>query len=122
MKDRIVTRSRGCWNCISFCNDDIAKKHFRFLRMRDRQAAIAKGDFYVPPLYDKVEAMIDAGAMGICLQGKGKGDIKHHQFLCDSWSGKTGSSIATEGQPLDALPDELESMTDERLRKKRMID
>lgn len=128
LNERTVSRGRGCWGCRSFETGELAKKHFNFLRIRDKKAAIAKGDYYDPPLYDKVSAMIDAGGMGICLKGCGKGDIKHYGFLCKEtdngkgWEGRDGSSLAIEGHPIDEPSEHLQEQAEDLRRKNRMID
>jgi len=41
------------------------------------------------------------------MKGAVQSDFVYHQHLCDQWSGRTGSSLATAGRPLDKLPDEV---------------
>ena len=57
--------------------------------------------------------MMARGAIGICMVGGAKGDFVDCRYLCDKWSGREGSSLATSGKPLDKLPEELRSELDD---------
>lgn len=69
---------------------------------QQRQAAWANAD-----------RLVQAGALGMCLVGvpldaQGQGaDFVHYQYLCNRWTGREGASVATEGHPIDKLPEEL---------------
>jgi hypothetical protein len=63
------------------------------------------------------DRMVAAGQIGICVLGASQGDFVDHRFLCDKWSGVTGASVATEGKPLDKLPDELRDIVDGKAQK-----
>ena len=51
--------------------------------------------------------MVAKDAIGMCLVGGAEGDFVDCRYLCDKWSGRDGSSLATSGKPLDKLPEEL---------------
>jgi len=58
------------------------------------------------------DVAVNAGAIGICLKGATKGDFVDCRYLCAQWVGVEGASVATEGQPLDKLPEELRAEMD----------
>jgi hypothetical protein len=41
--ERIVERGRGCWNCIHFENEDLAKQHYAERIQQEKTAASAQG-------------------------------------------------------------------------------
>jgi len=53
------------------------------------------------------DRMAEQGLIGVCIKGRAEADFVTAPYLCDSWVGREGSSVATEGQPLDLLPEEL---------------
>jgi len=67
--------------------------------------------------FQKFDAMVQAGQIGICISGHAPGDFVAHAYLCGSWDGVTGSSVATSGKPLDKLPDELRDIVDSKAKK-----
>lgn len=137
MKDRTIERGRGCWNCKSFENDKVSRQRWRECRMRDVAYIRAHSGELITKLgamedptklpdgdarYDTIRQMdqaVIAGAVGLCMIGKVPTDFVHHQYLCSSWTGKQGSSVATSGHKLDKLPDELRDMVDSMDRKRR---
>lgn len=110
MADRTFERGRGCWNCTSWNNGDLAKSHWQACKQRDFAAYAAAGkvpldrigdqenNIFSGTMYDTVERSIQAGELGMCLAGKANGDFVHAHFLCaNGWNGRQGSSIATGG-------------------------
>lgn len=54
-----------------------------------------------------------AGRWGLCMNGRlSKALFKAAECLCEGWTGRQGSSVATEGAPLDKLADELKDKVD----------
>ena len=41
--ERIVERGRGCWNCIHFENEDLAKQHYADRIQKEKAAVAARG-------------------------------------------------------------------------------
>lgn len=138
MKDRTFDRGRGCWNCKSFCNDQLARDHWKAAKARDAAtfAMTGKGPLNerlgdmeaskpdpnrilrATTLYDTVEKAILAGTVGMCLVGGAPSEFVDHRFLCTKWTGRDGHSLATGGiaRPVDLLPDELVERADERAK------
>jgi hypothetical protein len=54
-----------------------------------------------------VDHSLAKGEIGMCLKGKAETDFVFAAYLCDAWVGKQGSSLATSGHKIDALPEEL---------------
>lgn len=82
------------------------------------QAAARKPtDADMPEQMRVFEKAVLAGAAGLCVAGHAKSDFVHHAFLCDKWTARSGASVATEGKPLDKLPDELRDIADGRAKK-----
>jgi hypothetical protein len=139
--ERTFERRRGCWNCKSFQNEDLAKNlwktHRQSLvmkvasmapmgRLGDMESGVTPmgGDSRMSQirLMDEGIAM---GAIGICLKGCRSekdggpaGDFVDCRFLCDRWDGRDGHSVSTAGKPLDKLNDELREIADDRAKKK----
>lgn len=70
-------------------------------------------------LMKKIDRGIANGSIGICLKGKAGSDFVDAKFLCESWSGRDGYSVATGGRAgkLDLLGDELKDIADGKARK-----
>lgn len=134
-QDRVVERGRGCWNCKSYENAELARAHWKECRAAEEQAIIAKGGDPVlvrlgdmeNPQAKQVNArfvwmdnLINNGQAGMCMKGKAPGTFVHHKYLCDGWTGKEGSSVATFGHPIDKLPEEL--VEDAESRAKAPLD
>lgn len=73
----------------------------------------------------QMEKAINLGVAGICMLGSRPqevggpaGDFVEHRFLCDRWSGRQGSSVATAGHPIDKLNEELHEIAEDRANKK----
>lgn len=62
-----------------------------------------------PATFQLLKYAARQGFIGICTLGKGLShtDFKHYKVLCNSWTGRTGHSLATSFQKLDPLADEL---------------
>jgi len=50
---------------------------------------------------------VAAGTIGMCMKGVPDSDFVVNSYLCGSWDGVDGSSVATAGHKLDKLPEEL---------------
>lgn len=125
-----IDRGRGCWNCINW-QVEAGKKHWENRRQgllaiamdHDAKAKEAKNpdvrEFHekkakgVGVMVDSIDQAVVAGKFGLCAKGWAPPDCKDpvplidHATLCNKWSGRDGSSLATSGKPLDKLPDEL---------------
>lgn len=117
---RTFERTQGCWNCKNFDNGDKAKAYWRDVcRPRDLRHAqayeVAGNKKAAQETRDTIKAAdeaIKAGVAGLCMIGKAKSDFVVHSFLCDSWSGALGASVAREGGAPDLLPAELKERVD----------
>lgn len=58
-------------------------------------------------MVDLVDRSVAKGEIGICLRGKAEADFAFAAYLCDGWTGRVGSSLATAGHAIDLLPEEL---------------
>lgn len=128
-----IDRGRGCWNCLSW-DPEKGKKHWenrrqgtlalamehdhkskeaRLAGKRDLADAHEKRAKGIAMMVDSVDQAVIAGKFGLCAKGWAPPDcvddvpLIDHSTLCDKWSGRDGSSLATAGKPLDKLPDEL---------------
>lgn len=72
---------------------------------------------YNDPRFRLFDNLVASGEAGICMIGKADSDFVHAGFLCSSWTGKQGASMATSGHPLDPLPDEMRDIVDSRAKK-----
>lgn len=125
-QERTVERGRGCWNCTAWDNDDKARSLWSELRQRDLKTALAvsmsdvRGEDHphvmqIRRMVDAVDRSMATGSIGICLRGKAGTDLCFAGFLCNHWNGRVGSSLATNGKPLDLLPEELMEKLDSGL-------
>jgi len=130
--ERTVERGRGCWNCKSFANGELAQKRWTERRKSDIATLIAQG---IVPLtregdhentqitkqkdarFEMMDKLIHAGTAGLCMHGKVDTDFVHCQYLCTGWNGRDGHSLATSGRPLDKLPDELMDIAEGKAKK-----
>lgn len=127
MKDRTVERGRGCWNCREFTTGDSVLEKFLNNMTREVTGAVGSGKRPAPAtmsLLRQCETGIKQGRMGVCKKNdtrelsvgekeNGKpGTFISDGFLCSSWSGADGHSLATSGHALDKLPDELKDRLD----------
>lgn len=113
-----ISRGRGCYNCTAWENQEKARSHWSHLRQNELQRAFLQSQMdpdgekaqivvNIRRMVDNVDRTVAAGVFGVCLKGKGNADLVHNAFLCDSWNGREGASIATAGHPIDELPGEL---------------
>lgn len=103
-----VVRKQGCWNCTSFDCEELAKKRFEDLRLRDLRILLERGIEL-----ETAEAALSATdhltkppMQGICLKGKSGTDLVSPKFLCEHWTGRVNPH-ATPGAASDPLPAEL---------------
>ena len=130
-QDRVFERGRGCWNCKSFENSEMSRTHWRECRAAEEQAIVASGgdpvlvrlgDMENPAAQETnarfqwMDNLINSGRAGMCLKGKAPGTFVHHKYLCDGWTGRDGASVATDGRPLDKLPEELVELAESRAK------
>lgn len=139
-RERVFDRGRGCYNCRSFDNGELARNRWR--ELRPRNLAYIKTSGPIPrlgelekPVPDERDARLDQirfmdtgilnGMFGLCLKGARpkdlggpEGDFVHCKFICDRWDGRDGYSLATSGRPLDKLNDELWDIAESRATKK----
>jgi len=50
---------------------------------------------------------LERGIWGVCKAGKGGGDFIASTYLCPSWTGAPGASVARGGEAPDLLPEEI---------------
>lgn len=130
-KDRVITRSKGCWNCIHWARDGIGQKQQTVVdvwqQKRQQDLATALNLALNAPdgedntrvkniraMVNSLDMLVASGHVGMC-QGGGKtedgnpvGDFVTHSFLCgNAWSGRTGASMAKDPTTNDTLPREL---------------
>jgi hypothetical protein len=67
--------------------------------------------------FQKFDQMMATGQIGICVTGHSPGDFIDCRYLCDHWDAAQGASVATEGQPLDKLPEEVREDIDSKAKK-----
>lgn len=63
-------------------------------------------------MVDKTDHLVASGGFRLCLRtpapsDRCQADFYEARYLCSAWTGRDGHSVATEGAPLDKLPDEL---------------
>ncbi len=116
---QVVERGRGCWNCIHW-DPDKGKAHWNVRRqglltlaVQHRHLGDEKKAKGLAMMVDKTDAAVARDSFGLCGKGWMPDDCKdpqplvHYQNLCHNWSGRDGSSLATQGHPIDLLPEEL---------------
>jgi hypothetical protein len=122
-KDRTFERRRGCWSCIHWNNGDLSIGKWSVDRQNNLAEALRlslespQGEDANPVknirrMVDLLDHSIAKGDFGVCLPGFAETDFAHNAYLCDQWTGRVGSSVATEGAPLDLLPEELKDKLD----------
>lgn len=130
--ERTFTRSQGCWNCVSYCNTELAQQNWATHKMRilANLAAsmplvrLGEQEKAVPGTadarLDQVRSMdkaIKLGVVGMCMKGGTTTDFVEHRYLCDKWSGRDGASVARGASKADLLPAELQERALERVKK-----
>ena len=121
-KERVISKGQGCWNCKSWDRDK-AKPLWTEKRQNDLNTALTlaldapDGEDNVRvrnirSMVDSLDHLVASGHVGCCTGG-GKtandepvGDFVVHSFLCGSWNGMVGASLACIDGKLDALPEE----------------
>lgn len=117
----VIDRGRGCWNCIHW-DVDAAKARWNQQRELLLTQALqhkiegredkAKG---LAMMVNVTDEGVGRDGFGLCNKGwnfqstppPDPKPLIHYQNLCHKWDGRTGSSLATEGKPIDLLPHEL---------------
>lgn len=113
-----IERKRGCWNCVSWENQERCRGYWSEKRQLDlgyaalRASASPEGErdsvvMGIRRMVDQVDHAIARGVFGLCLAGKAESDFVHNAYLCDGWNGREGASLATSGTAPDKLPEEL---------------
>lgn len=127
-KERTFEREQGCWNCKHWDTEAAVKKW-----SADRQGNLNKalniaiespnGEadtrvYNIRGMVDRLDHEIARGSAGVC-HGKGRlpdgnpvGDFVVHNYLCDRWSGRQGTSMARTPGKTDKLPEELQEELD----------
>lgn len=120
-KERVISTGQGCWNCKHWDRDK-AKPLWTQKRQNDlaRAAEIAvtsrhgENDqrvYNIRKFVNDLDHLVAVRMIGVCVgggrtaDGNPVGDFVVHSFLCDRWSGVSGSSLATGGKT-DPLPEE----------------
>ena len=122
-QDRIAIRTQGCWSCVHWNMEKAVDLWWKEARqaMLNRAVVIAvdsplgENDQRVKNLREMIpatDAGMTRGDWGACSVGKSPtgepvGTNVHSTYLCGVWTGKTGASVAREGQAPDKLPEEL---------------
>jgi hypothetical protein len=110
-------------NCASWNNDHVARQHWGACRQRDlalmaqrallhRDGEAAEEIVQARRMLDMADHAVARGEFGLCLKDRAGADMVHNAYLCDSWSGRAGSSLAIEGHEVDLLPEELAERLD----------
>jgi hypothetical protein len=113
-----IERNRGCWNCISWENQEKARAYWSQKRQADLGQAVIKANSSpqgendpavvgLRRMVDQVDHAIARGVFGICLKGGSNTDFVHNAYLCENWTAREGASLATSGTLADKLPEEL---------------
>lgn len=103
-----VARKQGCWNCTGFDREDIAKKRWEELRLRDLRVLLGAG-MTLEDAEQRLSAtdhLTKPPLQGVCLRGKSGTDLVQFNYLCDSWVGRVNPHTVP-GEKADELPDEL---------------
>jgi hypothetical protein len=111
-----IDRGRGCWNCMSWENQEKSREEWSHRRQRDLKfameaMAVTKTEkeglvYEVKSMVNKMDHLVALGAVGICQRGASETDFVHHGYLCDQWTAKIGVEKGSiEGE--DKLPEEL---------------
>jgi hypothetical protein len=109
--DRIVERNAGCWNCRNFNIDQLFQSVAKAARQRD--VAVLSDKMPVAAAHRKADATQKflrekKGFIGVCAIDKADAEFVSYKYLCTSWSGTTGASLArAPGEPLSPLGEEV---------------
>lgn len=139
-KDRVVSRGRGCWNCIHWDRDK-GKARWTRLRQNDLSRALtlalelphepktadeatgmgqkAITFFNIKTMVDKLDHLTALGYVGACTGGgmtahnQPVGDLVVHSYECHKWTGVSGAPTSAQGQD-GLLPEELLARANEK--------
>jgi hypothetical protein len=118
LKGRTFERTQGCWNCLRWENQELARKRWQdceraelaaaeAIRLVDPRGEAAPKYLQIRKTVAQGRQMVFSGRFGVCLAGGVETDFVEAAHLCEKWSAKTGASIARAGAAPDPLPDEL---------------
>jgi len=124
-----ITRTQGCWSCIHWENEEKSRQLWSQQRQRTLTDALTfsmsvpEGEehpqvFQIRKMVNTVDHGVASGHLGICLIGKSGTDFVDNAYLCDSWSGREGASVARASQKADKLPGELREEMEDSLKNK----
>lgn len=124
-KERTFERTQGCWNCK---HSSPAKGYWQQKRQQDLKRALdislasprGEQDPKVETLrewVDRIDNLVAVKQLVRCTTGRQPNgdelpDLVQHSYLCDKWSGASGSSLARDIGKTDLLPDELVDRVD----------
>lgn len=120
-QDRVVERTRGCWNCTGWNNSSLAESHFEMRQVQDARTiteqTLKSGVPFEAAMKHVVQIMKRAEvfkppATGICMKNGSKADFVLPTFLCDKWTGRIVVQGASEG---DVIAEELYDKKGEKL-------
>jgi hypothetical protein len=91
-RDRILIRKQGCFNCVHWNNEEMAKTHRTRMRQIDMRVLLERGRTLeeAQRVIDATDKLIPIGAYGVCLGSGGKADFTASAHLCDKWTGRVG--------------------------------
>lgn len=91
-KDRILERKQGCWNCVHWNNQEMARNHRQRMRLMDARQLLERGRTLeeVKVVTDRVDQLMPIGAYGVCLGGGAAADFTAAAHLCIRWTGRVG--------------------------------
>lgn len=138
-KDRTFSRGQGCWNCVNGTSavefwTERRKQNLVRLKILQDENPGSQSAKNLARMIDTTDHSVAAHALLRCTKGKTAngepvGDLVAHNYLCDQWSGQTGSSLARDGGGPDTLPEELADKLDgqpsldfEKLVGKKLIE
>jgi hypothetical protein len=111
---RILERNAGCWNCIHMETGPVYDSVVAACYVRDiavlKDTGVSAGEATKRATKTRTILVSRKGFLGICLTNKAEGDFVSSKYLCESWSGKQGASLArAPGEPLSPLvPEEMD--------------
>lgn len=124
-QERTFERTQGCWNCK---HSTAAKGYWTQQRQNDLKRALElaqaspEGEASVKVVtirgwVDRVDRLVALKQLIRCTTGKNPNgdelpDLVQHSYLCDKWSGASGSSLARDVGKTDKLPEELVDYVD----------
>lgn len=122
-KNRTIIRSKGCWNCIHWDNDEMAKKLWSTERLSALSTALEMSKLHIEGenhprivgmrrMIDGLDNAISRGIQGVCLKGVSDSTFVADGYLCNKWDGRQGSSLAQGDGASDTLPEELKDKID----------